>query len=135
MHQLIHLAGDLHSQRLALAGQQRPAQRLFALRRATRRAQRRIRSSARQARRLREIAMNPTAISGRCRARAQRRTPGAHPPPAAPRRAGAAAFRPQPRPPGWNKHPPPRPRCWPAVVAVTIHQVRAARQRATAAAA
>jgi type II secretory pathway component PulL len=40
MDQLTHLAGDVHRQRLAHAEQQRPAQRLLALHRATRRAER-----------------------------------------------------------------------------------------------
>jgi hypothetical protein len=56
MHQLTHLAGDYHRQRLAHAEAQRPAERLHALARATRRAERaerRLRRAARQARRLR----------------------------------------------------------------------------------
>jgi hypothetical protein len=56
MHQLTQLAGDLHRQRLTHADQQRPAERLLALARATRRADRagrRMRRAARQARRLR----------------------------------------------------------------------------------
>lgn len=56
MHQLTQLASGLHRQRLAHAEQQRPAQRLLALRRATRRAERagqRMRRAARQAQRLR----------------------------------------------------------------------------------
>jgi hypothetical protein len=56
MHQLTQLASDLHRQRLAHAEAQRPAQRLVALARATRRAEhaeRRIRRAERQARRLR----------------------------------------------------------------------------------
>jgi hypothetical protein len=39
MHQLTQLASEVHRQRLADAAQQRPAQRLRALHRATRRAQ------------------------------------------------------------------------------------------------
>jgi hypothetical protein len=39
MYQLTQLASDVHRQRLAHAEQQRPAQRLLALRRATRRAE------------------------------------------------------------------------------------------------
>jgi hypothetical protein len=56
MHQLTQLASDHHRQRLAHADQQRPAQRLLALARATRRADRaarRIRRAEHQARRLR----------------------------------------------------------------------------------
>jgi hypothetical protein len=52
MHQLTQLASEVHGQRLALAEQQRPAQRLLALRRAER-AERRMRRAVRQARRLR----------------------------------------------------------------------------------
>jgi hypothetical protein len=40
MHQLTQLAGDLHRQRLTHADRQRPAGRLLALARATRRADR-----------------------------------------------------------------------------------------------
>ena len=56
MHQLTQLAGDLHRQRLAHAEAQRPAERVLALARATRRAERaerRLRRAERQARRLR----------------------------------------------------------------------------------
>jgi hypothetical protein len=53
MHQLTQLAGQAHRQRLACAAQQRPAQRLLALQRATRRAEWRMRRADRQARRLR----------------------------------------------------------------------------------
>jgi hypothetical protein len=56
MYQLAQLGQDIHRERLARAEQQRPAQRLLALRRATRRAERaerRLRRAARQARRLR----------------------------------------------------------------------------------
>jgi|HubBroStandDraft_1064217.scaffolds.fasta_scaffold180106_3 hypothetical protein len=56
MHQLTQLSDDVHRQRLAYAEQQRPAQRLLALRRATRRAERaerRMRRAVREARRLR----------------------------------------------------------------------------------
>jgi len=56
MYQLTHLAADRRRQRLAHAEQQRPAQRLLALARATRRADRaeqRMRRAACQARRLR----------------------------------------------------------------------------------
>jgi hypothetical protein len=66
MHQLTQLADSLHRQRLADAAQQRPAERLLALARATRRAERaeqrarraeraerRARRAERQARRLR----------------------------------------------------------------------------------
>jgi hypothetical protein len=56
MHQLTQLASEVHRQRLAHAAQQRPAQRLLALHRATRRAERagrRMRSADRRARRLR----------------------------------------------------------------------------------
>jgi hypothetical protein len=56
MHQLTQLGADAHRQRLACADQQRPAERLLALARATRRAQRagrRMRRAERQARRLR----------------------------------------------------------------------------------
>lgn len=49
MDLLTQLAHDLHRQRLAYAAQQRPAQRLLALRRATRRTHR----VRRQGRRLR----------------------------------------------------------------------------------
>jgi hypothetical protein len=55
MHQLTQLADDLHRQRLADADRQRPAMRLLALARATRRAERaerRLRRAARRARRL-----------------------------------------------------------------------------------
>jgi hypothetical protein len=56
MHQLTQLGGDAHRQRLAQADQQRSAERLLALSRATRRAERagrRMRRAERQARRLR----------------------------------------------------------------------------------
>jgi hypothetical protein len=56
MHQLTQLGHDHHRQLLAEAGQQRPAERLLALARATRhggRAGRRMRRAERQARRLR----------------------------------------------------------------------------------
>ena len=56
MYQLTQLAADVHRQRLAHADAQRPAERLLALARATRRAERaerRLRRSERQARRLR----------------------------------------------------------------------------------
>ena len=56
MYQLTQLAADQHRQRPAAAEPQRPAQRVFALARATRRAdraERRLRRAARQARRLR----------------------------------------------------------------------------------
>jgi hypothetical protein len=58
MHQLAtqQLADDRRRQQLADAAQQRPAQRLLALRRATRRAERaerRMHRAARQAQRLR----------------------------------------------------------------------------------
>jgi hypothetical protein len=56
MYQLTQLADDRHRQRLADAEQQRPAERLAALARATRRAQRserRAHRAERQARRLR----------------------------------------------------------------------------------
>ncbi len=56
MYQLTQLASDVHRQRLAHAEQQRPAQRLLALRHATRRAERagqRMHRAERQARRLR----------------------------------------------------------------------------------
>jgi hypothetical protein len=56
MHQLTQLGHDRHRDRLAYADQQRPAERLLALRRATRRAERaerQMRRAARQARRLR----------------------------------------------------------------------------------
>ncbi len=52
MDQLTQLASDVHRQRLARAGQQRPAQRLLTLRRAER-AARWMRRAGRQARRLR----------------------------------------------------------------------------------
>jgi hypothetical protein len=56
MHQLTQLGAEVHRQRLAHAEQQRPAERLLALARATRRAEhaeRRLRRAARQAQRLR----------------------------------------------------------------------------------
>jgi hypothetical protein len=58
MHALTahQLADDLHCQRLADAAQQRPAQRVLALRRVTRRAERaerRMRRAVRHAQRLR----------------------------------------------------------------------------------
>jgi hypothetical protein len=56
MHQLTQLSNDVHRQRLAYAEQQRPAQRLLAFRRATRRAQRaerRVRRASGEAQRLR----------------------------------------------------------------------------------
>jgi hypothetical protein len=56
MYQLTQLGHDLHRERLAHAEAQRPAQRLLALARATRRAERaerRLRRAERQARRLR----------------------------------------------------------------------------------
>jgi hypothetical protein len=56
MYQLTQLANDVYRQRLAHAEQQRPAQRLLALRRAERRAERaerRMRRAERQVRRLR----------------------------------------------------------------------------------
>jgi hypothetical protein len=56
MHQLTQLASEVHHQRLAHADQQRPAERLLALSRATRRAERaerRMRRAARQTQRLR----------------------------------------------------------------------------------
>lgn len=56
MHQITQLTNDVHRQRLAQAAQQRPAQRLLALRRATRhaeRAEQRMRRADRQVRRLR----------------------------------------------------------------------------------
>jgi hypothetical protein len=55
MHQLTQLGHDHHRQLLADAGQQRPAERLLALARATRHAGRagRMRRAERQARRLR----------------------------------------------------------------------------------
>jgi hypothetical protein len=56
MYQLTQLASDMYRERLAYAEQQRPAQRLLALRRATRRAERaerRMRRAERQIRRLR----------------------------------------------------------------------------------
>jgi K+-sensing histidine kinase KdpD len=53
MYQLTQLADEAHRQRLAHAEAQRPAERLLALVRVTRRAERRLRRAARQARRLR----------------------------------------------------------------------------------
>lgn len=56
MYQLTQLSNDVHRQRLAYAEQQRPAQRLLDLRRATRRAQRaerRMRRAVGEAQRLR----------------------------------------------------------------------------------
>ena len=56
MYQLTQLATEVHRQRLAHAGQQRPAQRLLALHQAPRRGQRawrRMHRAERQARRLR----------------------------------------------------------------------------------
>jgi hypothetical protein len=56
MYQLIQLGHDMHRQRLAAAEAQRPAERVLALARATRRAERaerRLRRAERQARRLR----------------------------------------------------------------------------------
>jgi hypothetical protein len=53
---MYQLADDLYRQRLAYSAQQRPARRLLALRRATRRAERaewRMRRAERRARRLR----------------------------------------------------------------------------------
>ena len=52
MDQLIRLADDQRHQLLAHADQQRPAERLLVLARATRRAERRMRRAARQARRM-----------------------------------------------------------------------------------
>jgi hypothetical protein len=60
MHQLTHLAGDHHRQRLAHAEAQRPAGRLHALTRATR-AERRLRRAARPARRPRAQLLAQTA--------------------------------------------------------------------------
>jgi len=65
MYQLTHLAADRRRQRLAHAEQQRPAQRLLALARATcraERAERRMRRAERQARRLRSQLQAQTAI-------------------------------------------------------------------------
>jgi hypothetical protein len=56
MYQLTQLGQDLHHQRLTHAEAQRPAERVLALARATRRAERaerRLRRAERQARRLR----------------------------------------------------------------------------------
>jgi hypothetical protein len=56
MRQLTQLASEVHRQQLAHAAEQRPAQRLLALQRATRRAERarqRLRRADGQARRLR----------------------------------------------------------------------------------
>ncbi len=56
MYQLTQLGHDIHRQRLAHAEAQRPAERVLALARATRRAERaerRLRRAERQARRLR----------------------------------------------------------------------------------
>ena len=56
MYQLTQLAAGQHRQRLAHAGQQRPARRALALAQATRgaeRAERQMRRAAHQARRLR----------------------------------------------------------------------------------
>jgi hypothetical protein len=53
MDQLTQLAADRHRQRLAAAELQRPAQRVLALARATRRVERRAYRAAHQARRLR----------------------------------------------------------------------------------
>jgi hypothetical protein len=64
MYQLIQLADDRHRQRLAAAEQHRPGERLLALARATRRAERaegRMRRAARQARRLRAQLQSQTA--------------------------------------------------------------------------
>jgi hypothetical protein len=64
MDQLTQLAADLHRQRFAHAEAQGPAQRLLALARATRRAERagrRLRRAARQARRLRAQLQAQTA--------------------------------------------------------------------------
>jgi hypothetical protein len=64
MYQLTQLAGDMHRERLAHAEAQRPAERLLALARATRRAERderRLRRAERQARRLRAQLQAQTA--------------------------------------------------------------------------
>jgi hypothetical protein len=53
MHSLHQLSDELHRERLAYAAQQRPARRLVAYRNAARRAERRLRTAARQAMRLR----------------------------------------------------------------------------------
>jgi hypothetical protein len=58
MYQLTQLANDVYRERLAHAEQQRPAERVIALRRATRRAERagqRMRRAERQVRRLRAL--------------------------------------------------------------------------------
>jgi len=63
MYQLTQLADDQHCQRLARVEAQRPAERLLALARATRRAERaerRLRRAERQARRLRAQLHAPT---------------------------------------------------------------------------
>jgi hypothetical protein len=52
MYQLTQLAADRHRQRLGRAEQQRPVERLLALHRAARRAERRLRRGERQVRRL-----------------------------------------------------------------------------------
>ena len=64
MYQLTQFADDQHRQRLADAEAQRPARRVLALARATRRAERaerRLRRAARQARRLRAQLQAQTA--------------------------------------------------------------------------
>ena len=64
MYQLTQLAGDIHRQRLAAAEAQRPAERVLALARATRRAERaerRLRRAERQTRRLRAMLHAQTA--------------------------------------------------------------------------
>ena len=64
MYQLTQLASEVYRQRLADAARQRPAQRLLALHRATRRGQRawrRMHHADRQARRLRAQLQTHTA--------------------------------------------------------------------------
>jgi hypothetical protein len=64
MYQLTQLGHDIHRERLAHAQAQRPAQRVLALARATRRAERaerRLRRAALQARRLRAQLQAQTA--------------------------------------------------------------------------
>jgi hypothetical protein len=59
MYQLTQLANDMYQQRLAHAEQQRPVQRLLALRRAIRRAERAEQRMRRAERRIRRLRTQP----------------------------------------------------------------------------
>ena len=61
MYQITRLAGDMYRERLAHAEQQRPALRLDALRRATRRAERAERRMLRADRQVRRLRTQPGA--------------------------------------------------------------------------